>query len=68
VTYKNVSEEPSETTEKVPSFPNQLLFWGTEMYNEAKKDPYKPFKWLSVFGLFTKFLDTDFFSGFEPSR
>jgi hypothetical protein len=36
-----------ETTEKVPTIPNHLFFWGTEMYNEAKKDRYKPFKWLN---------------------
>lgn len=41
------SEEPPETAEKVPTFPNQLFFLGTEMYKEAKRDRYKPFKWLN---------------------
>jgi len=60
--------EPSETTEKVPAFPNQLFFWGTEMYNEAKKKTViNHLNGLTVFSLSTKFLATDFFSGFEPS-
>jgi hypothetical protein len=45
LTYENTRGR-FETTEKVPTFLNQLFFWGTEMYNEVKKDRYKPFKWL----------------------
>ena len=63
----NSSAEPSETTGKVPVFLNQLFFWGTEMYNEAKKTVISRLNGSTVFGLVTKFFGTDFFSGFEPS-